>query len=99
MSAEQVQKPIFFSVRKNISYFMWRPYGEFFNFKSVCIEPMGEDVFAVYEGRCLKVQELGRKHLVSAARYRKLRNGIYIFINEKDGKYIFHLIKPLQRKT
>ena len=72
--------PIFFSIRKNISYFQWSPYGEFFSFRSVCIEPLGDDAFAVYEGDCLKVQELGRKCLVSATRYRKLRNGIYMHL-------------------
>jgi len=99
MSAEQIQRPIFFSIRKNISYFMWNPYGEFFDFKTVCIEALGEDGFAVYHGECLKVQELGRKRLVSAARFRRLRNGIYILEEEKGGKYIFRLIKPLRRKT
>jgi len=101
MSTEssQIQRPIFFSIRKNISYFTWRPYGEFFNFKMVCIEVLGDDAFAVYEGNCIKVQELGQKRLASAARYRRLRNGIYILEEEKGGKYIFRLIKPLRRKT
>ena len=92
----QVQRPIFFSIRKNISYFMWRPYGEFFAYRSVCIEPLGEDAFVLYEGECLKVQELGRKHLVSAARYRRLKNGIYILTEEKGGRYIFRLVGFLQ---
>jgi hypothetical protein len=95
----QVQRPIFFSIRKNISYFMWRPYGEFFNFGFVCIEPLGEDAFVLYEGECLKVQELGRKRLASAARYRKLRNGIYILTEEKNGRYVFRLVRPLQRNA
>jgi len=101
MSTEssQVQRPVFFSIRKNTSFFAWRPYGEFFGFRTVCIEPLGDDAFAVYEGNCIKVQELGRKRLVSAARYRRLRNGIYIFEGEKSGKYIFRLIKPLRRKA
>jgi len=101
MSTEssQVQRPIFFSIRKNISYFAWRPYGDFFSFKTVCIEVLGEDAFTVYEGNCLKVQELGQKRLASAARFRMLRNGIYIFEGEKGGKYIFRLVAPLRRKT
>jgi hypothetical protein len=101
MSTEssQTQRPIFFSIRKNSSFFAWRPYGEFFNFKTVCIEALGEDAFAVYEGNCIKVQELGQKRLASAARYRGLRNGIYIFEGEKGGKYIFRLVAPLRRKT
>jgi hypothetical protein len=78
---------------------MWRPYGEFFNFEAVCIEPLGEDAFAVYSGGCLRVQQLGRKYLVSAARYRKLRNGIYILMEEKNGRYIFRLITPLRRNV
>jgi len=98
-ASEQVQRPIFFSIRKNSSYFMWRPYGEFFSYTSVCIEPLGEDVFIIYSGECLKVQQLGRKYLVSAARFRRLRNGIYILTEEKDGKYIFRLVKPLQRNV
>jgi len=94
-----LERPIFFSVRKNISYFAWKPYGGFFDFKTVCIEPLGEDAFAVYEGNCIKVQELGQKRLASAARFRALKNGIYIFEGEKGGKYIFRLIKPLRRKV
>jgi hypothetical protein len=99
MSAEQIQRPIFFSIRKNVSYFMWRSFEEFFNFEAVCIEPLGEDGFIVYEGDCLRVQQLGRKYLVSAARYRKLRNGIYILTEEKSGKYVFRLVRPLQRNV
>jgi hypothetical protein len=99
MSAELLQRPVFFSIRKNSSYFAWRPYGEFFSFRSVCIEPIGEDAFVVYGGECLKVQQLGRKYLVSAARYRKLRNGIYILRGEEGGKYIFRLVKPLRGKA
>jgi len=94
-----LERPIFFSVRKNISYFAWRPYGGFFDFRAVCIEVLGDDAFAVYEGNCIKVQELGQKRLASAARFRALKNGIYIFEGEKGGKYIFRLIKPLRRKT
>jgi len=93
------KKPIFFSIRKNSSYFMWRPYGKFFNFGSVCIEPLGEDAFALYESGCLKVQQLGRKYLVSATRYRMLKNGIYLLEGEKDGRYVFRIIKPLQEKA
>jgi len=89
MAVSQVEKPIFFSIRKNSSYFMWRPYGKFFNFGSVCIEPLGEDAFALYESGCLKVQQLGRKYLVSSTRYRRLRNGIYLLEGEKDGRYVF----------
>jgi len=94
-----LERPVFFSIRKNSSFLSWRPYGDFFNFTSVCIEPLGEDAFAVYEGECSKVQQLGRKYLVSAARYRRLRNGIYILTEEEGGKYIFRLVKPLREKT
>ena len=94
-----LERPVFFSVRKNSSYFAWTPYSDFFNFKAVCIEPLGEDAFIMYEGNCLKVQELGRKRLASSTRFRKLRNGIYVFTEEKDGRYVFRLIKPLQEKT
>ena len=99
MVSRQIQRPIFFSIRKNSSYFMWRPYEDFFSFKSVCIDVINEEEFAVYEGDCLRVQELGRKYLASAARYRRLRNGIYILTEEKGGKYIFRLIRPLQRNV
>jgi len=101
MSTEssQAQRPIFFSIRKNTSFFTWRPYGEFFNFGAVCIEVLGEDAFAMYEGNCIKVQELGQKRLASATRFRRLRNGIYIFEGEKGGRYIFRLIAPLRRKA
>ncbi len=99
MSAEAVQKPIFFSIRKNVSYFMWRPYGDFFDFKSVCIEVLGEDSFTVYEGGCLKVQQLGRKHLASATRFKKLKNGIYLLAKEESGRYVFRLVRPLRGKA
>jgi hypothetical protein len=99
MSGEQIQRPVFFSIRKNISYFQWSSFGEFFNFKAVCIEPLGEDGFVLREGDCLKVQQLGRKYLASATRFRKLRNGIYILAWEEGGKYIFRLIKPLREKA
>jgi hypothetical protein len=99
MSLEKTLRPIFFSIRKNVSYFTWGTFGDFFDFRSVCIEPLGEDSFTVYAGDCLKVQRLGRKYLVSAARYRKLRNGIYILVEERNGKYVFQLIRPLRRKA
>jgi len=53
----------------------------------------------MYEGPCISVQRLGQKNLVSATRYKRLRNGIYILTEEKGGRYIFHLVKPLQSKT
>jgi hypothetical protein len=94
-----VSKPVFFSIRKNVSYFQWSPFGEFFNFKTVCIEAVGEEEFIIHEGECLKVQQLGRKYLVSAARFRRLRNGIYILTEEKGGKYIFRLVRPLRQNV
>jgi hypothetical protein len=96
---EQIQRPIFFSVRKNSSYFTWSPYGEFFNLKAVCIEPLGEDAFVFYAGECLRVQQLGRKHLASATRFRQLKDGIYILAEERGGKYVFRLVRPLREKT
>jgi hypothetical protein len=99
MAIKMLQRPIFFSIRKNISYFMWRPYEDFFDFKSVCIEALGEDAFVMYEGDCIKVQQLGRKYLVSATRFRKLKNGIYLLEEEKEGRYVFRLIKPLRRNV
>jgi hypothetical protein len=45
------------------------------------------------------VDRFGRKYLASAARYRRIKNGIYILTEEKDGRYIFRLIKPLQRNV
>ena len=99
MANENLVKPIFFSVRKNKSYFMWNPYGNFFNFQHVCIEVIGEDSFALYNGSCLRVDKLGKKCLVSATRFRTLRDGIYILKGEAGGKYIFQLIKPLRRNA
>jgi hypothetical protein len=99
MAAEALQRPIFFSIRKNISYFMWSPYDGFFDFDSVCIEMLDENTFMLYEGNCLKVHRLGRKCLVSATRFRLLRNGIYLLEGEKDGKYVFRLVRPLQEKA
>ena len=99
MSTEPLQRPIFFSIRKNSSFFSWRPYGEFLNYLTVCIEAVSEEEFVLRQGPCLPVHRLGQKRLVSATRFRMLRNGIYILTEEKDGKYIFHLVAPLRRKT
>jgi hypothetical protein len=92
-------KPIFFSIRKNSSYFMWKPFDGFFDFKSICVEPLGGTAFVVREGGCLKVQQLGRKYLASAMRYRKLQNGIYLLIEERSGEYVFVLVRPLRKNT
>jgi len=92
-------RPLFFSIRKNTSYFTWKPYEEFFNFSSVCIEALDEHSFILYKGDCLKVQQLGRKYLVYAAKYKMLKNGIYLLTGEEGEKYIFKLIKPLQKKA
>jgi hypothetical protein len=94
-----LEKPVFFSIRKNSSYFMWKPYGEFFSFKSVCIRIVGEEEFMIYEGECEKVQVLGQKCLVQASKYRRVRNGIYLLAEERGGKYIFRLVKPLREKA
>ena len=94
-----LERPIFFSVRKNTSFLSWRPYNDFFNFTNVCIDVISEEEFVMYEGPCISVQRLGQKNLVSATRYKRLRNGIYILTEEKGGRYIFHLVKPLQSKT
>jgi hypothetical protein len=99
MSAELLQRPIFFSIRKNSSYFMWSPYNGFFDFRQVCIETISEDSFVLYNGSCLKVDRLGRKYLVSATRFKHLRNGIYLLVAEGGGRYAFRLVKPLWRNT
>jgi len=56
---------------------------------------ISETEFAMYEGSCLKVYKFGRKLYASATRYRALRNGIYIYTGQKDGRYIFRLVKLL----
>jgi hypothetical protein len=94
-----LEKPVFFSIRKNSSYFMWKPYGEFFSFRSVCIRIVGEEEFMIYEGECEKVQVLGQKCLVQASKYRGVRSGIYLLAEERGGKYIFRLVKPLREKA
>ncbi len=99
MSAELYQKPIFFSIRKNTSFFAWTPYNSFFDFWHVCIETISEDSFVLYDGSCLKVDKLGRKYLVSATRFKHLRNGIYLLVAEGSGRYVFRLVKPLRRNT
>jgi len=83
-----LEKPVFFSIRKNSSYFMWKPYGEFFSFKSVCIRIVGEEEFMIYEGECEKVQVLGQRCLVQASKYRRVRNGIYLLAEERGEVYI-----------
>ena len=99
MSAEQIQRPIFFSIRKNSSFLSWRPYGNFFDFLTVCIEAASEEEFVLYQGPCLPVHRLGQKRLVSATRFRRLRNGIYILAEEGGGRYVFRLVAPLRRKA
>jgi hypothetical protein len=99
MNAELLGRPIFFSIRKNSSYFMWRPYNDFFDFRHVCIETISEVSFILHDGNCLKVDKLGRKYLVSATRFRHLRDGIYLLTEERIGEYIFQLIRPLRRNT
>jgi hypothetical protein len=99
MASENLIKPIFFSIRKNRSYFMWRPYNDFFDFRHVCIETISEVGFVLHDGTCLRVDKLGRKYLVSATRFRHLRDGIYLLTEERSGKYIFRLIRPLRRNT
>jgi len=96
MASKLPQKPIFFSIRKNSSYFMWGLHDDFFSFQHVCIKPISEDAFMLYEGNCLKVQILGRRRLVSATRYKQLRNGVYLLTAEGGGKYLFRLVKPLR---
>jgi hypothetical protein len=99
MSAELLEGPIFFSIRKNRSYFTWGPYNDFFDFRHVCIETISEVSFILHVGNCLKVDKLGKKYLVSATRFRHLRDGIYLLTEERNGKYIFRLIRPLRRNT
>jgi len=94
-----LERPIFFSVRKNTSFISWRPYNDFFNFSNVCIDVVSEEEFMIYEGQCISVQRLGQKNLISATRYKRLKNGIYILTEEKDGRYIFRFIAPLRNKT
>ncbi|MCI4409970.1 MAG: hypothetical protein JHC26_12825 [Thermofilum sp.] len=94
-----LERPIFFSIRKNSSFLSWRPYNDFFNFTNLCIDIISEEEFVIYEGQCISVQRLGQKSLVPASKYRRLRNGIYILVEEKDGRYIFRFTKPLQSKT
>jgi hypothetical protein len=78
---------------------MWSPYNGFFDFRQVCIETISEDSFVLHDGSCLKVDRLGRKYLVSATRFKHLRDGIYLLVAEGGGKYMFRLVKPLRRNT
>ena len=99
MVSENLVKPIFFSIRKNKSYFMWSPYDGFFDFQFVCIDVIGKDSFILYNGNCFRVDRLGKKCLVSATRFRELQNGIYLLKGEAGGKYVFQLVKPLRKNV
>jgi hypothetical protein len=90
-----LERPIFFSVRKNRSYIYWTPYGDFFKFNSVCVEVVSGTEFVLYEGDCAKVYRLGRKLLIPATRYRMLQNGIYLLEGEEGGRYKFRLVRPI----
>jgi len=94
-----LERPIFFSIHKNSSYIYWTPYGNFFNFHSVCIEVVSNTEFILREGSCTNVYRLGRKLLIPAARYRVLRNGIYLLEGEEGERYRFYLVRPLTRKS
>ena len=94
-----LERPLFFTVRKNRSYFSWAPSDSFFSFGKVCIDVVSDAEFAVREGECMKVYRFGHKLYASATRFRMLRDGIYILAEEKDGRYVFRLIRPLQEKT
>jgi len=94
-----LERPLFFSVRKNKSFLSWKPYADFFNFLTVCVDVKSEAEFIMYEGPCFSVQRLGQKNLIPATRFRMLRDGIYILAEEKDGRYVFRLVKPLREKT
>jgi len=91
-----LEKPTFFTIRKNSSYISWTPHGEFFNFDKICIEVSSETEFIISQGECVEVHRLGRKRLVYATKDRKkLKNGIYMLIGELGGKYLFRLTAPL----
>jgi len=98
-ASEQIQRPIFFSIRKNKSFLSWKPYNDFFKFLIVCVDVKSEYEFAIYEGPCYSVQRLGQKSLIPATRFRMLKDGIYILAEERDGRYVFRFIRPLQSKT
>jgi len=90
-----LERPVFFSIRKNRSYIYWTPYGSFFDFHSVCIEVTSSTEFVLYEGSCVRAYRLGRKLLIPATRYRALQNGIYLLEGEEGGRYRFRLARPL----
>jgi len=95
----ETSSALFVTVRKNRSYFSWSDAYQFLNFDSVCIEPLGEDAFAMYGGSCIKVYRFGRKLYASATRYSSLRNGVYLLDRAEGGKYVFRFISPLQSKA
>jgi len=94
-----LERPIFFSVRKNKSFMSWKPYNDFFKFLIVCVDVKSDTEFVMYEGPCFSVQRLGQKNLIPATRFRMLKDGIYTLAEEKDGRYVFRLARPLQSKT
>jgi hypothetical protein len=85
-----LERPIFFSVKKGGSYLSWRPYGDFFNFASVCIEVLDGRHFVIAPGNCQEVQRFGRK-LYARVRSSLLEDGEYELVNEIDGGYYFAL--------
>ena len=94
-----LERPIFFSVRKNKSFLSWKPYGDFFKFFTVCVDVISEEEFVMYEGPCFSVQRLGQKNLIPATRFHMLKDGIYILDVQNDGRYVFRFIRPLREKT
>ncbi|MCC6021312.1 MAG: hypothetical protein LM577_08120 [Thermoproteaceae archaeon] len=82
--------PIFFSVKKGGSYLSWRPYGDFFNFASVCIEVLDGRHFVIAPGNCQEVQRFGRK-LYARIRSSLLEDGEYLLVGEVDNGYYFVL--------
>ena len=83
-------RPLFYLVKKSKSYLSWRPYENFMNFDSVCIDIISDREFVIYEGKCLEVQKLGRKYYVPLPP-KALKEGYYELVEEKDGRYRFIL--------
>jgi len=83
-------RPVFYLVKKSKSYLSWRPYENFMNFDSVCIDVVNDHEFVLYEGKCVEVQRLGKKCYIPLS-YKTLKEGYYELVEEKDGKYRFIL--------
>ena len=80
-------------MKKSGSLLSWRPYDDFFNFKSICLKIVNSREFVIAPGDCQEVQRFGRRCYINVPPTR-LRDGYYELVKEEEGGYRFVLQEP-----